>query len=328
MILVTGAAGFIGSNLVADLETAGLGPLAVCDSFGMEEKWRNLAKREIAAFVRPRDLREWLRETPGVKAVLHMGAISSTTERDADLLVETNIQLTVDLWDICAARGIPYVYASSAAAYGGLETGLVDSEDPADIARLLPLNAYGWSKAATDRLLMRRVAEGRKAPPQWVGLRFFNVYGPNEYHKGSMKSVVAHFFGHVRDGRDVPLFRSDRAAVADGEQKRDFVYVKDCTAAILWFLANPDVSGIFNIGTGTARSFNDLIRAVGAALGTEARIGYVDMPEVLKARYQYFTRAEMGKLAAAGRGPEHFRSVEAGVRDYVLAHLATDDPYR
>jgi ADP-L-glycero-D-manno-heptose 6-epimerase len=328
MILVTGAAGFIGSNLLADLEAAGLGPIAICDRLGDDDKWRNLAKREISVFVRAGEVRDWLREETGVAAVLHMGAISATTERDYELLVDINIRLTVDLWDICATRRIPFVYASSAATYGALESRLIDDEDLAALARLTPLNAYGWSKAATDRILMRRVADKHLVPPQWAGFKFFNVYGPNEYHKGPMMSVIARLFENVRRGLPVSLFRSERSGIADGEQRRDFIYVKDCTAAILWLIRNPGVSGLFNLGTGNARTFNDVVRALGAALDVEVAISYADMPPELRGGYQYHTQAEMGKLAAHGLDHSRFHTLEDGVKDYVSSHLATLDRYR
>jgi ADP-L-glycero-D-manno-heptose 6-epimerase len=327
MILVTGAAGFIGSNIVADLELEHMGPIAVCDWFEDGNKWRNLAKREVVEFVRPEVFFDWLNQRKDITAILHMGAISATTESNADLLVERNIQTTVKLWDWCVLAQVPFIYASSAATYGALEADLYDTQEPNDLARLRPLNPYGWSKNATDKILMRRVADGAATPPHWAGLKFFNVYGPNEYHKGSMMSVVAKFFEPVRQGETVRLFKSDREGIADGQQMRDFVYVKDCTAAIIWLLKNPDKSGLFNIGTGKARSFDDLIRAIGLALKTSVSIQYVDMPETLKGKYQYFTKAEMGKLQKAGFDTP-FHSLEAGVHDYVMRYLNTEDPYR
>jgi len=327
MILITGGAGFIGSNLMADLEREGAGQLAICDRLGSDERWRNIAKRSIAAFVAPENLIEWIAGQKDLQAVVHLAAISATTERDVDLLIDTNIRLTVALWDICAERGVPFIYASSAACYGGATEGFDDGETLAAMASLRPLNAYGWSKLATDRLLMSRVANGERTPPQWAALRFFNVYGPNEYHKNDMMSVAARNFAALARGDVIKLFASDRPGIADGEQKRDFVHVEDCTAIILWLLRNRDVSGLFNVGSGVARSFRDVIRATGQALGVEPQIEYVDMPAALRGRYQYFTQAEIGKLRAAGC--DHvFRSLEDGLRDYVQSYLATDDSYR
>lgn len=328
MIVVTGAGGFIGSNIVADLAAVGKGPIAVCDFWGTDDRWRNIAKHYVADFVAPDDLITYLRNMgDAVEAVIHMGAISATTERDINALIDQNIHFTVALWEHCAAYRIPFLYASSAATYGALETGLVDDQSPENLARLRPLNGYAWSKHATDRILMQRVAEGGAVPPQWAGLKFFNVYGPNEYHKENMQSVVAKFFPDVAARKPVKLFQSARPGIADGAQSRDFVYVKDCTRAMLWMLDNPQVSGLFNIGTGQARSFRDLIAAIGTALGIETQFDFVPMPEHLKGRYQYFTEADMSKLRAAGYDAP-FMSVEEGVADYVQNYLAAEEPYR
>ncbi len=328
MILVTGAAGFIGSNVVADLEAAGKGPIAVCDWFGLADKWKNLAKRRIAAFVTPEDLPDFLDyHADDLKAIIHLGAISATTEKDVDALVKLNINATVDLWDRAARYGIPFIYASSAATYGGAEMGLVDDEDLTVMGGLQPLNAYGWSKKATDEIFLSRLQRGDKAPPQWAGLKFFNVYGPNEYHKGDMQSVIAKLFEAVRDGQTVRLFRSDREGIADGQQKRDFIYVKDCTRAIIWLLDHPEVSGIFNLGTGMARSFEDLARGIGLALGKPVNIEYIEMPQALRGKYQYFTQAEMTKFRGRGLNFD-FHSLEDGIADYVRHYLDQPDRYR
>jgi ADP-L-glycero-D-manno-heptose 6-epimerase len=328
MIIVTGAGGFIGSNMVADFGDAGLGPIAVSDYWGTGDKWKNVARHYVSDFVHPGELLDFVRARGDrIRAIVHMGAISATTERDVDKLISRNIHATVDLWDHCAAAGIPFLYASSAATYGALEECLVDDQSPTALARLRPLNGYGWSKHATDRILMQRVAEGHPTPPQWCGLKFFNVYGPNEYHKGVMQSVVSKFFADVRDQKPIKLFQSHRPGIEHGAQARDFVYVKDCTAAMMWMLDNPQVSGLFNIGSGRARSFRDLITAIATALDLPIEFDFVPMPEHLRGRYQYFTEAEIGKLRAAGYDAP-FHSVEAGVADYVLRYLATEDPYR
>ncbi|WP_174296823.1 ADP-glyceromanno-heptose 6-epimerase [Sphingomonas bacterium] len=328
MIVVTGAAGFIGSNIVADLEERGKGPVAVVDRFGEDERWRNLARRRVEAFVLPEHLDAWLDDNGrDVTAVVHMGAISATTERDVDRLVANNINFTVRLWDWCAGRGVPFVYASSAATYGGIETGFVDDDDVEAMAALEPLNAYGWSKKATDILLCRRVADGKPAPPQWAGLKFFNVYGPNEYHKGDMMSVACKMFDQVRrDGR-VTLFRSHRDGIADGDQRRDFVYVKDCTRTVAWLLDHPACSGIFNVGSGQARSFLDIARAMGRAVNVAVDVEFVDMPPAIRDRYQYFTQADMTKLRAAGMDAT-FTTLEEGISDYAGSYLARADRYR
>lgn len=327
MILVTGGAGFIGSNLVAALAERGE-EVAVCDSLGQGDKWRNLAKHELAALVAPAGLRDWLdAEGKHVRAVIHMAAISSTTETDADLFAENNVRLSLDLWRWCAGAQVPFIYASSAATYGDGAAGFDDDGSVAALARLRPLNAYGWSKHVVDRRIAREAAAGRPAPPQWAGLKFFNVFGPNEYHKGDMRSVIAQNFAAAREGQPMRLFRSHRNDFGDGGQMRDFIYVRDCADVVLWLLDNPKVSGLFNLGTGKARSFADLAHALFAALGRPPSIDYIDMPEGLRPRYQYFTQAEMGRLRRAGY-TRPFTSLDDGVNDYVRRYLDARDPYR
>jgi ADP-L-glycero-D-manno-heptose 6-epimerase len=327
MIVVTGAAGFIGSNLVAALEERGEVDLVVCDWLGREEKWRNLSKRELAAIVAPESLFAFLdAHRREVAAIFHFGAISSTTEPDADLVVTTNFGLSLRLWTWCVAQGVRFFYASSAATYGAGEAGFEDDGSIAALARLRPLNAYGWSKHLFDRRVARLVAAG-EVPPQWTGLKFFNVYGPNESHKGAMKSVVAQLFPRAVMGEPARLFRSHDPLYPDGGQKRDFVYVADCVAMMLWLYDHPGVSGLFNIGTGQARSFADLAAATYRAAGRDPVFEFVDTPEEIRAKYQYFTEARMERLRAAGFDrPIH--SLEAGVTDYVQTYLMAADPYR
>lgn len=328
MIIVTGAGGFIGSNMLAELVENGDTSIVACDYWGDGDKWKNVSKHFIADFVSPDVLIHYIQKSRSeIRAVIHMGAISATTERDVDRLISENIRFTVDLWDLCTEFQIPYIYASSAATYGGLETGLIDDQSYQALAQLRPLNGYGWSKHATDRILMKRVCDGEQSPPQWCGLKFFNVYGPNEYHKGDMQSVVAKFFSDVRDRKPIRLFQSHRLGVSDGSQSRDFVYVKDCTSVISWLLSNSGVSGLFNVGTGTARSFRDLITAIASSLELTVEFDFVPMPDHLRERYQYFTQADIAKLRLAGYSVP-FRSVEEGVRDYVLNYLNAADPYR
>jgi len=327
MYLVTGAAGFIGSNLVAEL-AAGGSEVVACDWLHKDERWRNLAKHEIADVVLPDALPDWLRRNgESVQAVVHLGAISATTETDVDLIVRNNVRATLDLIQWCTEYGKRILYASSAATYGDGTCGFDDTPDCAALARLLPLNAYGWSKHLVDRRIARLAAQGRALPPQWVGLKFFNVYGPNEYHKGGMKSAVAQNFERVRRGEPMRLFRSYRPDYADGGQLRDFVYVRDCVDVMVWLLRNPQVSGLFNVGTGAARSWLELAGALFAAAGLARRIEFIDMPEQLIAKYQYFTQARMERLRAAGYGRQ-FTSLESGVADYVRNYLARSDPYR
>jgi len=252
MILVTGGAGFIGSNLVAALEDEGE-HVVVCDRLGRGDKWKNLAKREVEDLIAPDDLDAFLAGPGGdVRYVFHMGAISATTETDADLVYETNVRLSQRIWRWCAAHEAPLVYASSAATYGDGSAGFDDDDSPEALTRLRPRNAYGWSKHVFDRWAVRRAREGREVPPQWVGLKFFNVYGPNEYHKGNMRSVVTKAYPAAVRGEPVTLFRSHHPDYPDGGQKRDFVYVRDCVDLMLWLHGSPGVSGIYNCGTGRA----------------------------------------------------------------------------
>jgi len=327
MIVVTGGAGFIGSNVVAALAERGE-EVVVVDRLRSGSKWRNLAHHEVEALVAPEALSDWLQARGHrVGGVIHMGAISATTETDADLIAETNIRLTLSLWDWCVAAEVPFLYASSAATYGNGISGFDDDATPEALARLRPLNPYGWSKLFVDRQIARRVERGDPTPPRWAGLRFFNVYGPNEYHKGNMRSVVEQAYRRVRDGKPVRLFRSHHPDVPDGGQRRDFVYVQDCVDLILWLLDSQGASGLFNCGTGEARPFLDLARAVFSAVGQEPDIEWIDTPEEIRDRYQYFTQAPMDKLRDAGYA-KPFRSLEAGVEEYIRRYLDADDPHR
>ncbi|MBI1245181.1 MAG: ADP-glyceromanno-heptose 6-epimerase [Alphaproteobacteria bacterium] len=328
MIVVTGGAGFIGSNLLAGLEAQDAGGLVCVDWLGNGEKWRNIAKRRLDDVVRPEDFSAFLAARKGrVEAIFHMGAISSTTETDVDAIVKNNVRLTLDLWDWCAEAGVPFIYASSAATYGGGERGFVDDPAQDALSRLAPLNPYGWSKHLVDRRIAAILGERKaKKPRQHVGLKFFNVYGPNEYHKGAQRSVVNQVYPAAAKGEAFPLFRSHRKDVADGGQTRDFIWVGDVIDAMLWFRANPQVSGLFNLGTGKARSFLDLATAVYSTLGRNANIAWRDTPEEIRDKYQYFTQADTGRLRAAGYA-KPFTDLEEGVRRYVLDFLATDDPY-
>ncbi|MBM3507822.1 MAG: ADP-glyceromanno-heptose 6-epimerase [Alphaproteobacteria bacterium] len=328
MIVVTGGAGFIGSNLVAALEARGESETMVCDRMGKDERWQNLRGRELSAIVPPERLFDFLRgNEKAVDVVFHMGAISDTTETDAGLLVENNYLFPLALWDWCAAHDVRFLYASSAATYGDGSAGFDDDATSAALAKLKPLNAYGWSKHLFDRRVARMLANGANRPRQWAGLKFFNVYGPNEYHKGGQRSVVHQAWGQATTRGDVTLFRSHRDDVADGEQARDFIYVDDAVDVMLWLLDHPNVSGLFNLGTGKARTFKDLANAVFAALQKKPNIRYIDTPETIRAKYQYFTEAPMQRLRAAGYA-RAFTSLEEGVRRYVQDFLAKPSPYR
>lgn len=326
MLVITGGGGFIGSVLAARLNEIGRSDLVIVDRFGTGEKWRNIAKRDLFEIVPIDGLFGWLdRFGERVEAVLHLGANSSTTERDADKIIATNLNYSVALWRWCTAAGKRLIYASSAATYGDGACGFDDRGGVAELKRLQPLNLYGWSKHAFD-LWARREAMAGRAPPQWVGLKLFNVFGPNEHHKGEMMSLVVKNYRRVAEGQPVRLFKSHRPGFADGEQCRDFVYVKDCAAVILWLLSHATESGLFNLGTGVARSFRDMIGALGDACGVAPVIEYIDTPPEIRANYQYFTQAAMGKLRQAGYTAP-FTPLEEAVRDCITRHLATADPY-
>ena len=322
MYVITGGAGFIGSALLWQLNRMDLDEIVVVDNLASSEKWRNLVKRRYVDYLHRDRFYELMRRDAlpwKITAVVHLGACSSTTERDADFLMENNFHYSRDLCRYALDKGARFINASSAATYGDGSLGF--SDDPALIPRLAPLNMYGYSKQLFDLWLLREKLRG-----EVVSLKFFNVYGPNEYHKGSMQSVVVKAHRQIREHGRLSLFKSDVPGLADGEQKRDFVYVKDCTALLAWLLERKDVSGIHNVGTGAARSFNDLGRAVFAALGRECRIDYVDMPENLRGKYQNYTRAEMDWLSRVDC-PLGFTSLEEGVADYVCNYLEKEGSY-
>jgi ADP-L-glycero-D-manno-heptose 6-epimerase len=326
MLLVTGGAGFIGSNVVAALNEAGRTDVVVNDVLGTDEKWRNLAKRRLADVVGTGDLFGWL-EGRKLDAVIHMGAISDTTARDADLVIENNFRTSLKLLDWCTAARVPFIYASSAATYGNGEQGFDDDWTPQALQELKPMNLYGWSKHLFDLAVVDRFMKKEKLPPQWAGLKFFNVFGPNEYHKGEMMSLVAKRFDDAKAGRTVRLFKSHRSGIEDGDQRRDFIYVDDAVAVVRWLMETPQVSGIFNVGTGQARSFRDLISSLFRSLGREPRIEYIDMPESIRGQYQYFTEAKVDNLRRAGYNAG-FASIEEGVERYVTQFLNTADAHR
>lgn len=326
MFLVTGGAGFIGSNVVAALNEAGRRDIAINDALGSDDKWRNLKKRQFADLVPPGELFAWL-DGRKLDGVLHLGAISDTTATDGDLVLETNFRLSLKLLDWCTATRTPFIYASSAATYGDGSAGFADDWTPDALNRLKPMNLYGWSKHLFDLTVAERFAKRAKLPPQWAGLKFFNVFGPNEYHKGAMASVLARVFDEAKEGRAVRLFKSHRAGVADGEQQRDFIYVDDAIAVVRWLLETPAVCGIFNVGTGKARSFRDMMLAMFQALGRPPNIEYIEMPAAIRDKYQYFTQAEVENLRQAGYNAG-FTPLEQAVGQYVADYLGQQDRYR
>jgi ADP-L-glycero-D-manno-heptose 6-epimerase len=324
MILVTGGAGFIGSNLQAALFGRGY-ETAIVDTLGSAGKWRNIARHPPSRVVLPEDLEDFLGSKPPVEMVFHMAAESSTTATDGDHVWRTNVELSVRLWEWCAQRKVRFVYAGSGSTYGDGSAGFDD--DPALLERLAPINLYGWSKHVFDLRVMDMLRRGAPRPPQWAGLKFFNCYGPNEYHKGHMVSVVKVKHDEILAGRAPTLFRSTVAGLADGAQARDFIHVDDAVGIMLWLLDNEAVSGLFNAGTGVARSFVDLAHAVCDASGVERRVEFIDMPEAMRPHYQSFTQARIDRLRAAGYAAP-FSSLEDGVSRYVREYLAAANPYR
>jgi ADP-L-glycero-D-manno-heptose 6-epimerase len=329
MLIVTGGAGFIGSVLCAALNEAGRGDLVIVDRFGRGDKWRNIAKRDFAEIVLLDGLPAWLDRYGGeVEAVFHLGANASTFADDADEVIATNLDASIFWWRWCTANRKKLIYASSAATYGDGSAGFDDDNAIAALKRLRPLNLYGWSKHAFDLWALRQAAAGH-APPLWLGFKFFNVFGPNEYHKDEMSSLVVKYYPLIAGGKTVKLFKSYRPDYADGEQKRDFVYVKDCAAVMLWAWRHDDgaaINGLYNLGTGEARSFLDLMHATAAACGTTPSVEFIDMPPGLKASYQYFTAAKISRLRQAGYNAP-FTPLEEAVRDLVQHHLSQPDPY-
>ena len=317
MILVTGGTGFIGSCLQAELVIRGHETVIV-DRLGSDGKWRNIARHPPASVVQPEELREFLAGNPPIEMVYHLGAISETTATDADLVWRTNVALSQYLWEWCAKRKVRLIYASSAATYGDGAEGF--SDDTACLSRLRPLNLYGWSKHVFDLHVMKMVVQGEQVPPQWAGLKFFNVYGPNEYHKGKMISVVKVKYDEIAAGGPARLFRSDRQDLADGAQARDFIWVGDVVDVMLWLLETPGVNGLFNLGTGIARTYLDLVRAIFDAAHIEPRVEFIDLPAALRGQYQSFTQARIEKLRAQGY-QRMFTTLEDGVCQYVRDYL-------
>ncbi|WP_457565659.1 ADP-glyceromanno-heptose 6-epimerase [Caldithrix abyssi] len=316
MIIVTGAAGFIGSCVVSRLNKEGITDIIAVDVLRENDKWKNLRHLDFVDYLDREQLFDFLAGAANIEAIIHMGACSATTERNAHYLMENNYRYTLKLAQFAMNHGARFIYASSGATYGLGELGYDDDED--NIHRLRPLNMYGYSKQLFD-LKARREGWFKNI----VGLKFFNVYGPNEYFKGDMASVVFKAFNQIRQTGSVRLFKSHRPDFKDGEQLRDFVYVKDVLEVILFFLQNPDKNGLFNVGSGKARSFLDLVNATFAAMGKKPEIIFFDMPEHLRDRYQYFTEAKIEKLRKAGYQKE-FASLERGIEDYVRNYLLKD----
>lgn len=315
MIVVTGAAGFISSCLVAELNQLGHQDIVVVDDFSREDKVNNLVGKSIVAKIPRTDFFAWAKDFSNeIDFVFHLGARTDTTEFDKAIFDELNVTYSQDMWNLCAENNIPLVYASSGATYGIGENGYSDSHDILD--QLKPLNPYGDSKNDFDKWALKQ----EKAPPFWAGLKFFNVYGPNEYHKGRMASVIMHAFNQITASGGMKLFASHNPDYKDGEQLRDFVYVKDVVSVCTFLMQEKPTSGLYNLGTGTARTFVDLTKATFKAMGVEENISFVPTPEDIRDKYQYFTEADITKLKSAGYN-KPFSSLEEGVNDYVKNYL-------
>lgn len=322
MYIITGGAGFIGSAMLWQLNQQGIDDVVLVDHLGTDDKWRNLVKLTYADYIHRECFRDLLQRDAlpwKVEAIIHLGACSDTTEADGDFLMENNFQFSRDICRYALDKGARFIQASSAATYGDGSLGF--SDDPDLLPKLRPLNLYAYSKHLLDLWLVRHGLDKEVA-----SLKFFNVYGPNEYHKGEMRSVACKAYKQITKHGDLELFRSTSPDISDGEQKRDFVYVKDCTALMSWLLENRHVNGIHNVGSGRARSFNDLGRAVFSAMQRSCRITYVDMPRMLHGKYQNFTQADMNWLDKVGC-PIKMTSLEDGVTDFVQNYLSQPDPY-
>jgi ADP-L-glycero-D-manno-heptose 6-epimerase len=322
MIIVTGGAGFIGSAFVWKLNQEGIDDILIVDRLGTTDKWKNLVNLRFVNYMHKDDFLELIYNDTvnfDVEAIIHMGACSSTTERNADYLWKNNYVYTGYLAEWAIDHGTRFIYASSAATYGDGSLGFSDDHDK--IKALKPINMYGYSKQVFDLRVLRHSWEDKIA-----GIKFFNVFGPNEYHKADMTSVIFKAFHQIKETGKVKLFKSYLPKYPDGGQMRDFVYVKDCIDVMWWLFKNPDINGIYNLGTGKARTWNDLIRAVFDAMQLRTNIEYIEMPEALRNQYQYFTEAEMKKLKDMGC-PVDFSSLENSVQDYVVNYLQQIDPH-
>ena len=326
MIILTGGAGMIGSIIAWHLNTIlNEDQFVIVDDLIHSDQEKNISKRNFSEFIHKNDLPKYLSKNNKVSAVIHMGAISDTTENNFNQLLSSNIRYSQMLWSWCAENNVPFIYASSAATYGLGEHGYNDSEE--DINNLSPLNAYGYSKHFFDQWVLQQIQVQPTTPPQWCGLKFFNVYGPNEYHKGRMASVVYQAFKQYKKEQEIRLFKSDHPDFDDGMQLRDFVYVKDAVECVVYLLNNQNISGLFNVGTGKAGSFKAIGESVANNLGGDnSAIKYIDLPSDLKEKYQYFTEANINKIRSVGFESK-FKNISDGISDYMQNYLITDDPY-
>ena len=326
MIILTGGGGMIGSMIAWHLNTQmNFDDFVIVDDLVNEQQENNFNKRKFIEYIAKDDLKKYLNDKKNVSAVIHMGAISATTESNFNRLLQSNIRFSQALWHWCAENKVPFIYASSAATYGDGSVGYDDNESELD--KLSPLNAYGYSKHFFDRWVQLELSKNQPTPPQWCGLKFFNVYGPNEYHKGRMASVVFHSFNQFKETNQIKLFKSEHPSYADGMQVRDFIYVKDAVKIIIFFLNNNNFSGLYNAGSGNAETFKALAEAV--LINTKGQpddIKYIEMPNDLKGKYQYYTQATMNKINSIGFN-DNFMNLKEGVTDYLESYLLTSDRY-
>ena len=326
MIILTGGGGMIGSMIAWHLNTQmNFDDFVIVDDLINKQQENNFNKRKFIEYIEKDDLKKYLSDKKNVSAVIHMGAISATTESNFNRLLQSNIRFSQALWHWCAENKVPFIYASSAATYGNGSVGYGDNESELD--KLSPLNAYGYSKHFFDRWVQLELSKNQPTPPQWCGLKFFNVYGPNEYHKGRMASVAFHAFNQFKETNQIKLFKSEHPSYADGMQVRDFIYVKDAVKIIIFFLNNNNFSGLYNAGTGNAETFKALAEAV--LINTKGQpddIKYIEMPNDLKGKYQYYTQATMNKINSIGFN-DNFMNLKEGVTDYLENYLLTSDRY-
>ncbi len=317
-IVITGAAGFIGSYITSYLNKQGFENLILVDDFSNSQKVNNLKGKKFSLKIHREQFFDWLKIHPNtINYIFHLGARTDTTEMDYEVHKKWNLDYSKHVWEYCTENSIPLLYASSAATYGNGELGYKDDHDI--VAKLQPLNPYGVSKNEFDNWVLQQ----KSTPPFWAGVKFFNVYGPNEFHKGRMASVIFHAYHQIKKNGSVKLFRSHNPSYKDGEQMRDFVYVKDVVSMCVWLMQNQPANGLYNVGSGKARSFNDLVKAIFTALKIDANIEYIDTPEDIRDKYQYFTEADMQKLISVGYD-NGFYSLEDGVKEYVANYLQSE----
>jgi ADP-L-glycero-D-manno-heptose 6-epimerase len=328
IILVTGGGGFIGSNLVASLVARGTHRVVVCDEFGADDRWHNLLSSPIDEIISPSNLFYWLEmHHDALESVLHFGSIATTTEKHSGMLIEGNVALPSLLWRFCTSHGKRFFYASSYAVYGQGEHGFIDGTDLAQMAKYRPMHPQGWATLTFDRYVAAQSQHAESRPPQFAGLRFFNTYGPNEYHKGDQRSIIHKAYPNATHDRPVKLLKSSNPEMTPDKLQRDMIYVLDAVEVILWLLDNPSVSGIFNVGTGRARKYEDVAACVFGALGKTPQIKYAEMSPEMERNYQWFSQADISGLRAAGYD-KPFRSLEEGVVHYIKHYLSQANPYR